>query len=240
MRDFSQIKAIARFQYKRQENKAIGAGLIYLLCTETITFTYIAVKTIVDGERQLNYGLLHIPFTTDMRWIPVLILWCALFFVIISLPMKVGYAQISSRIYVSQTVRVGDMLETGFTGYLRNLGGMLWMWLFILLWTLVLVVPGIIYAYAYFATPYILAEFPNVSIRNALKLSKRMTKGFKLDIMFMQLSFIGWFWLDTLTLGLLRILYVNPYYYTSLAGMYVELRDNALIRGTIQYGELVG
>lgn len=240
MRNFSQIKAIARFQFKRQESKAIGAGLIFLICTETISFIYVAVKTIIQGEDLLNYGLLHIPFTTDMRWVPVLIIWGALIFFIITLPMAVGYAQLSSRIYIGQTVKVGDVLEAGFANYLRSLGGMLWMLLFIMLWSLLLIVPGIIKSYSYFAMPYILAEYPNVRIKDALKLSVLMTKGFKSEIWVMQLTFIGWFWLNTLTFGLLGILYVNPYYYTSMAGMYVELRDNAILSGRLRYEQLIG
>jgi uncharacterized membrane protein len=68
----------------------------------------------------------------------------------------------------------------------------------------------------------------------------RMTDGYKGDIFVMGLSFFGWELLNGLTFGILGILYVNPYLYTSLAGLYQELKMNALARGTVRYEELTG
>jgi uncharacterized membrane protein len=153
-------------------------------------------------------------------------------------PLMVGYASFCLRIYRGQQGDIGDMLGVGFKDYGRSLGGILWMELFICLWTLLFIVPGIIKALAYFATPYILADTQRVSATDALKLSMRMTKGHKGKIFVMGLSFIGWMLLSGITCGLVGLLYAGPYMNTSFAGMYEELKAEALRTGAIRPEEL--
>ena len=153
-------------------------------------------------------------------------------------PLLVGYVSFCVRIYKGETGDIGDMFSTGFSDYGRNLGGVLWMYLFIYLWTLLLIIPGIIKALAYSMTPYILADCPNVSPTEALKLSMRMTSGHKGGIFVMYLSFIGWALLSALTFGILWFLYVGPYMYTSFAGLYIDLKQKALSSGAIRPEEL--
>jgi len=161
-----------------------------------------------------------------------------LFSVFLFPPLFVGHSGFSLKIYKGVTTSVSDMFSTGFNNYWRKVGGILWMQLFIFLWSLLFIIPGIIKSLAYFMTPYILADSKNVSATEALKLSMRMTKGYKGDIFVMQLSFFGWYLLNALTFGLLGIFYVNPYMYTSLAGLYEELKQNAIESGIVLAEEL--
>ena len=153
-------------------------------------------------------------------------------------PLLVGHSGFSLKIYKGITTSVNYMFSSGFDNYWRKVGGILWMQLFIFLWSLLFIIPGIIKSYAYFMTPYILADSKNVSATEALKISMRMTKGYKGEIFVMQLSFFGWFLLNALTFGLLGILYVSPYMYTSLAGLYEELKQDAIESGVILAEEL--
>lgn len=153
-------------------------------------------------------------------------------------PLWVGYSEFNVRIYRGEPAFISDMFSTGFSNYWRKVGGILWMQLFIFLWSLLLVIPGIIKSLAYFMTPYILAESENVTATEALKLSMRMTDGYKGEIFIMMLSFLGWHLLSYLSLGLLGIFYVSPYMYTSLSGLYEELRQNALETGAVALEEL--
>jgi len=107
-------------------------------------------------------------------------------------PLMVGYASFCLGVYRGAQGDIGEMFSTGFRDYGRNLGGILWMELFIFLWSLLFIIPGIIKALAYFATPYILADTRNVPATDALKLSMRMTAGHKGKVFVMILSFIGW------------------------------------------------
>ena len=153
-------------------------------------------------------------------------------------PLIVGYVFFCLHVYRNEQTDISDMFNTGFGDYWRSVGGILWMWLFTWLWSLLFIIPGIIKALSYFMTPYILAESKNVSATEALKLSMRMTKGYKGEIFVMYLSYIGWMLLSGLTAGILYILYVGPYMNTALAGLYDELKKNALTRGVVTAEEL--
>lgn len=153
-------------------------------------------------------------------------------------PLIVGQSYFNLSIYRSQQGDLGQSLGVGFNDFGRSIGGILWMWLFIWLWSLLLLIPGIIKAIAYSMTPYILADSKNVSATEALKLSMRMTYGYKGAIFVMGLSFLGWGILTTLTGGILAIFFTGPYVNTSFAGMYHELKMNAIAKGTIRPEEL--
>lgn len=133
-----------------------------------------------------------------------------------------------------------DALFEGFSHYTQSLVGMLWMWLFTCLWSLLFIIPGIIKAYAYWATPYLLADYPDLNPREALKLSMRITQGRKMEIFVMQLSFFGWALLSGFTFGILYIIHVGPYMNLSLAGLYDAMLHDALEDGTIDEHELHG
>lgn len=154
-------------------------------------------------------------------------------------PLIVGYYSFCLKTYRNQFADIGEMFTDGFSDYWRNVGGVLWMYLFTFLWTLLFIIPGIIKALSYFMTPYILADSRNVSPTQALKLSMRMTRGYKGKIFVMFLSFIGWAILSALTFGILAIFYTGPYMYTSFAGLYDELKQNALSNGVVTEQELI-
>ena len=155
--------------------------------------------------------------------------------------MCVGYAYFSIRYYLMDAgITVGDIFTKGFENFGRNLGGILWMILWVYLWSLLFIIPGIIKSYAYCMTPYILANEPAVSATDALKLSMRMTEGHKWEIFVLQLSFLGWQLLSVLTLGILEIVWVGPYESAAMAGLYLELRENAVRSGIITEAEFAG
>ena len=92
------------------------------------------------------------------------------------------------------------------------------------LWTLLLVVPGIVKAYEYSMIPYILAEDPSTSLNDAFAKSKELTKGQKMDLFVLDLSFIGWWILGTILCGIGNI-FVDPYYQAASAEVYVALKS---------------
>ncbi|MEA4823980.1 MAG: DUF975 family protein [Clostridiaceae bacterium] len=155
--------------------------------------------------------------------------------------LTVGYAFFATRFYLGDlNLNIGDIFSKSFDNFGRKLGGMLWMMLWVYLWTLLFIIPGIIKGLAYSMTPYILANDPNVEATEALKLSMRMTDGHKGEIFVMILSFIGWELLSAFTFGILELVYVGPYREAALAGLYVELRDNAVANGIVSEAEFNG
>lgn len=103
---------------------------------------------------------------------------------------------------------------------------------------IVLVGAVIVKLMSYALVPYIVAEYPSVTAREAVRLSVRMTKGHRRQLVVMQLSFIGWIFLSALTLMILGIAHVIPYMEITMAGYYAELRDLALMTNIVSPDEL--
>lgn len=121
--------------------------------------------------------------------------------------------------------RVGEILATYHNGSIGTVAlTRFLMDLFTALWTLLLIIPGIVKSYQYKMIPYILADNPDIEWREAFDLSKRMTDGHKMDLFILDLSFIGWKILSGITCGLVGIFYVTPYYEQTMAEAYETLR----------------
>lgn len=101
-----------------------------------------------------------------------------------------------------------------------------------------LLIPAYIKALSYLLTPYILAEYPDVKASDAIRLSTRMTKGYKGQLFLAYLSFFWWYLLNAITFGVLGIFYVAPYQMTTFAGFYTELRNQAVTSGAVSLEEL--
>ena len=90
---------------------------------------------------------------------------------------------------------------------------------FTFLWSLLLVIPGIIKAYAYSMPFYVLADNPELTASETLAKSQSMMRGHK-----MELSFIGWYFIVGLTFGLAAI-YVAPYMHATIANFYNSIKE---------------
>jgi uncharacterized membrane protein len=144
------------------------------------------------------------------------------------------------KIYNGEKTELSDLFSKFNDKFLRCVGGYWWMALFTWLWSMCLFVPGIIKGLSYMMTPYIIAEYPNVPAKEALKFSMRMTKGHKGELFVTILSFIGWMMLSGLTFGILLVVHVGPYMQTTWAGYFMELREEAFRTGAITEDELLG
>lgn len=96
-------------------------------------------------------------------------------------------------------------------------------YIFIFLWSLLFVIPGIIAAYRYRFAYYNLCENPDMGVMEALNMSKAQTNGFKWQLFVLDLSFIGWNILVGLTLGILDI-WVAPYIAQSNIAFFQEIK----------------
>lgn len=122
----------------------------------------------------------------------------------------------------------GDWGNVVLVMFLKNL--------FLALWTLLFIIPGIVKAYAYRMVPYILKEHPELSGTQAITLSRRMMKGHKGDAFVLDLSFIGWMLLSALTFGILHLFYVGPYMQATDAELYEAVKadyEARLAAGTV-------
>lgn len=110
--------------------------------------------------------------------------------------------------------------------YWKAVGLMLVEGILICLWSLLLVVPGIIKAYSYAQALNILNENPDMSVMDCISASKEMMKGHKWDLFVLELSFILWLLLVTVTFGIAAI-YVTPYIALTEMNFYHRIKGNS-------------
>ncbi len=115
-------------------------------------------------------------------------------------------------------------LGTGFRSYGRVVNTMFFNDLFLLLWSLLFIIPGIIKSYSYRMVPYILAEHPEMSGTEVITMSRQMMNGHKWRTFVFDLSFIPWLLLSALTLGVVGVFYVEPYRNAADAELYQAIK----------------
>ena len=156
----------------------------------------------------------------------------------ISGPVQIG----KSRYYLEsreQKSSFGRLFFTFSHSYMNSAAAMFVTNLFIGLWSLLFIIPGIVKGLAWSQVPYLLAENPGMTGKRARELSDRMTDGHKWDIFVLQLSFLGWILLGCLACGV-GTLFVAPYCEATYAELYATLRGNALTNGWATPEELPG
>lgn len=116
------------------------------------------------------------------------------------------------------------VLFEGYGDFVRIFTTMLLVGVYTVLWTLLLVVPGIIKGLSYAMTPYILADNPEMSNNKAIELSMAMMEGHKMDLFLMHLVFLLWGLLCILTLGI-GYFWLRPYIQASMALFYEQVKE---------------
>ncbi|NKW85999.1 DUF975 family protein [Bacillus cereus] len=96
--------------------------------------------------------------------------------------------------------------------------------LYLFLWMLLFIIPGIIKSFSYSMTYFIINDHPEYSLNEAITESRRMMDGHKMEYFILCLSFIGWFILSCITLGI-GFLWLIPYFYTTSAAFYEEIAE---------------
>ena len=140
---------------------------------------------------------------------------------IIGGPITLGFNRFKLRRLDGEEAKFGDL----FSCFDRFLDG-LWMRirtiLQVFLWALLLIIPGIVAAYRYAMVPYLMADHPEMTVAQAFDRSKAMMNGHKGELFLLHLSFIGWWIVSALTLGI-GALVVMPYEQFSEAAFYRNL-----------------
>lgn len=230
MWDRAELKALAKEVLKKNYWKSFLISLVLLISGEGSG----------GGSSGRSAG------ETVSEWIDFseyMIIIIAVIILIIAFRILIGYAlEVGSRKYFIQSAQYKD--DTGCYSFAFESGNfkgiistMLLRDIYNFLWTLLLIIPGIIKSYAYRMVPYILADNPEMGADNAITLSRKMMDGNKFDLFVLELSFIGWFLLGILALGV-GILFVNPYYNATEAQLYLVLRKRAIDLGYCTYEDL--
>ncbi len=107
----------------------------------------------------------------------------------------------------------------------------------VFLWTLALIVPGIIKAFEYALVPYLLADNPKLSKERAFEISRKTMDGEKLNYFVLNLSFIGWYLLGALCCGV-GLFFVMPYPEATIAEFYTCMKAKMFSLGIASEYEL--
>ena len=138
-------------------------------------------------------------------------------------PLEIGCKRFFLR-DLNQRSEVKEIAYAYDNNYLESVKTLFLRDLFIFLWSLLLIVPGIYKAYEYRMIPYLFTEDPTMTKDRAFAESKQMMDGQKWNAFVLDLSFLGWNILSGLTLGILGVFYVGPYQEHTNAALYEKLR----------------
>lgn len=144
---------------------------------------------------------------------------------VISGPMCLGITKFSIELKRGQSPSI-ETIFSGFKSFATSFLLQLTMGIFIFLWSLLLIVPGIIASLRYSMAFYILNDNPELSAMEALNKSKEMMVGYKGKLFLLYLSFIGWGLLSILTLGI-GFIWLIPYINITVANFYDELKNKS-------------
>lgn len=137
-------------------------------------------------------------------------------------PFALGLASFSLNLSREGDARL-EQIFLGFNRFPTALGAYLLMLLYITLWALLLIIPGIIAGLSYSMTFYILSDNTEIRAEEALRISKKMMDGYKLKLFYLWLRFFGLSLLCILTLGI-GFLWLIPFIHVSMAKFYDDIK----------------
>ncbi len=146
-----------------------------------------------------------------------------LILLLISGPLSLGIIKFTINISRNQEARIEQLFE-GFSNFGTSTGAYLLTVLFTLLWTLLLIIPGIIAALSYSMTFYIIADDDSIGAMDAIDKSKKMMYGHKWKYFRLLLRIVGLSLLCILTLGI-GFLWLLPYAQVSTAKFYEDIKE---------------
>ncbi|MFV0464507.1 MAG: DUF975 family protein [Lachnospiraceae bacterium] len=231
----SDIKSQAKVNIHRNYWRSVLISLLMIVMAGGITFSYMGeyipghpnlseaynFQGLLDQETMIAFALALIPIVSFVLLISLL-LSLALNILILN-PLEVG----ANRFFAQNHSKKAQTNEVTFGfehQYKKIVETMFFRDLYLFLWTLLLIIPGIVKSYEYRMIIYIMGEQPEIGREEAFRLSKEMMYGQKWNAFVLDLSFLGWYLLSVLTLGILDVFYVAPYKNQTNAELYQVLK----------------
>ena len=147
--------------------------------------------------------------------------------ILVALPMMYGYSIVMLSVMRGGEMNIGGLFD-GFNDFGRIVGTKLLHAIYTFLWTLLLVIPGIIKNYSYAMTDFILKDQPELANNAAIEKSMAMMDGNKMKLFLLDLSFIGWAILCLFTFGI-GFLFLQPYVQSAHAAFYEDLKAQTVV-----------
>lgn len=217
------IKHNAKLLIAQTKPSPILVILVYLLIdTLLLELSYRISgmdKLINDMTEEIQKGnLQYIPQTPALSgWAYVLLAALA----VMGMLLLAGLTVYCLEICQQRKGGVGNLFD-GFTLFAKVIGLFIVQGIFIYLWSLLLIIPGIIAAYRYRQALYLLLENPDYGILECLSRSSRMMTGHKGELFMLDLSFLGWYLFSYIPGA---VVWVEPYTRITYTNYYLALRD---------------
>ncbi len=208
--------ATLRYTAEQRLKDRYGMPIVYMLITLAINlaisyFDPAGVGTIEPVELTLEESLLS--------------LGLSILSFLVSAGLSYGFVVFYQAVAMELPPSLSAGLFSGFTTrYGRSLGMSILISIYVSLWSLLLIIPGIIAAYSYSMAFYLLVREPDLTASDAIARSKRLTTGYKWQIFCLNFSYIGWYLLSILTFGIL-LLWVVPRNNTAQMLLFEEIYE---------------
>lgn len=207
----------------------VAAVLLYLLIGATAGSGANSGKNaakenqdLAEAFNSLSPNELGIVLAAILGAVTVVIIVALVLRIFVFNPLQVGCYRFFRKNTENPPADLG-VIKEGFGGYGRVFLTLLLRDIFLCLWTCLFLIPGIVKCYSYRMVPYILKDNPELSATEVITRSRQMMQGNKGKAFLMDLSFLGWFILSLFPL--VAILWTNPYYESSKAALYLELKQ---------------
>jgi len=210
----AELKDIAKEKLKGNWANAILVCLVVLILTGGVSLTISGREFILYGARgrsTYNFG--------------------DLIKLIIGGPMSLGMVSYFLNLIRDKEARIEDTFS-GFRNFASAFLVQLLSEIFILLWALLLIIPGIIAALSYSMAYYILQDNPELSAMDVIRESKKLMDGEKARLFVLGLSFLGWIIVGVITCGI-GFLWITPYMNATTAAFYEDLKRRKLANNDI-------
>lgn len=215
----SDFRRIAREALTGRWGDAVGTGFVACLlgaggstCSSNFNWTR-------------NYDNMHSRFNSGFLLILLGILSVLFVYGLIMFffrgAVQLGYCRFNKNLLDRNNPQFRDLFSS-FNIFWRGFAMQFLIGIYIFLWSLLFIIPGIIAAYSYAMTPYILEENPYMPISDALRRSKDMMSGNRWRLFCLEVSFIGWSLLCLLTCGI-GFLWLIPYTNAATAAFYYDV-----------------
>ena len=223
----SELRAIARKNLEGTWAISVGAALVAAILGGSVTGMGSNVNFNINQETIRNLPPVFWTVLLPLASVAGLLSLAAL---ILGGTVELGYARFLLKQHDKRELQFSDLFSqfdrfgTGFAQKFLRI-------LFIVLWSLLFIIPGIVKGLSYAMTPFILEEHPEMTASQAIKASMKLMEGHKMELFILGLTFIGWEILACLTMGI-GFLFLNPYmnavyaaFYRSISGQRQEARS---------------
>lgn len=211
MKSNKEIRAVARQELSGYWTMPVLATLVYGLITSAINMPNLF--------GQIGTTSFKLMATSSNLLLAILV----------AMPLGYGFVLSFLKFLREDKEDTVSQMFCGFKTYGRSISVMILMGVKIFLWSLLLIIPGIIKAFAYAMSIYISNDCPELSANECLHRSEDLMRGHKWQLFVLGLSFIGWALLCVLTLGI-GVLWLHPYMQVSTAVFYESLKADEEMR----------